>query len=122
MSYVDIKAAARDKALERCIINILSGCDKSNRISRKELARQVFAGRANSVNDRKVRLAIASLQSQGYPILSDSGAGGYWLGNADEIEAYIAELESRRAALAEKIKALRSTSHNSKRPIQPPLL
>lgn len=99
--------------LERRIMEILvDHIGQENRIKRDDLVRRVIYGygsfpRLSDTDDRKVRLAIASLQEQGYPILSDSGEGGRWLAKPDEIEGYIAELESRRERLHEKIKALR---------------
>lgn len=122
-SFGEIQSSA-DAALERAIISILQGhVSKAHRITRNDLVlRAVNNPRITSADDRKVRLAIASLQSQGYPILSDSGAGGYWLGEPDEIEGYIAELESRRATLADKIQALRNSRKVAKQPIQERLL
>lgn len=122
-SFDEIKNSA-DAALERAIVNILrSHVGKAHRITRKELVRKATGKLVASLaDDRKVRLAIASLQGQGYPILSDSGAGGYWLGEPGEIEGYIAELESRRATLAEKIRALRNARKGARQPIQERLL
>lgn len=58
--------------------------------------------------DRLVRLAIADLQEAGYPILSSSGLGGYWLaGSREEIEGMCAEIESRAERLQDKARALR---------------
>lgn len=101
--------------LERRIMDILSRhIGRENRIRRADLVRRAIYGdgsfaRISPSDDRKVRMAIANLQAQGYPILSDSGEGGRWLARMDEVEPYIAELESRREALAVKIRALRTT-------------
>lgn len=98
---------------ERRIMEILvEHVGQENRIACDDLVRQAIYGygsfaRPKATDDRKVRLAIASLQEQGYPILSDSGEGGRWLAKPEEIETYVAELESRREALAQKIRALR---------------
>lgn len=59
--------------------------------------------------DRQVRKAIEELQQDGYPILSDSGRGGYWLAHdKDEIEIAVTELASRVEKLQAKIHALRN--------------
>ena len=65
----------------------------------------------NSSEDRQVRLAIKSLVSKGFPIISNSGRGGYKLeANAEAREVYILELESRREHLKEQILALRNAN------------
>lgn len=99
--------------LKRDIMRVLVdhiGAD--NRISREDLIRRAMHGssvfaKITDSDDRKLRLAIAELQQEGYPILSDSAEGGRWLALPDEIEAYIGELESRIEKLREKILALR---------------
>lgn len=59
--------------------------------------------------DRMVRKAIAELQENGYPVLSDSGKGGYWLAsNREEIEGMCKEIESRVEKLKDKARALRT--------------
>ena len=99
--------------LERRIMQIMiDHIGQENRIKREDLVRRAIYGdgsfaRITDSDDRKLRAAIADLQGQGYPILSDSGEGGRWLAKPEEIVGYVAELESRREALAEKIRALR---------------
>lgn len=98
---------------EQRVAEILSyhvGSD--NRITSEDLVRMACYGygsltRPTDADDRRVRKAIANLQEAGLPILSDSGQGGRWIASEGEIDAYIAELESRRSRLAEKVAALR---------------
>lgn len=104
--------------LKREIMRVLlDHIGANNRISRKDLLTAVFHNkpelfaRITDAEDRKLRLAIAELQQEGYPILSDSAEGGRWLALPDEIEAYVAELESRIEKLREKILALRQGEH-----------
>ena len=61
--------------------------------------------------DRQIRQAIDDLQEMGYPILSDSGTGGYWMASSyKERQAYIAEIESRANKLMSKARKLRSAT------------
>lgn len=82
--------------------------------SRQDLVRRVFSHDCddeptnNSRLDRRIRQAISNLRNAGIPIMSSSAGKGYWLAkNADEVEAFIAELESRRERMAEEIRAMR---------------
>lgn len=69
-----------------------------------------YKGKAWVRMDRMVRLAIAELQEKGYPVLSDSGRGGYWLASGpEEIEGMCREIESRDEKLQDKARALRRT-------------
>lgn len=64
---------------------------------------------SSSREDRQIRETIESLQMGGYRIVSQSGKPGYRLAvNDEDIESYIAELESRRVNLENKIRALRT--------------
>ncbi len=54
--------------------------------------------------DRANRDAIASLQAQGYPIVSLGK--GYWLGTQEEVEAYKRREWKRLRTMAEKLKGL----------------
>lgn len=61
-------------------------------------------------DDRKLRMAISNLQRAGVPILSSASEAGYVLVDDDErLDAYVCELESRRAELADKIAGLRKS-------------
>lgn len=105
--------ASMPPGVEKTVMTVLVSAGAvggDHRIKRAHLVAEVFPGdqRAWSTLDRLTRLAVESLQQQGYPVLSDSGEGGYWLAANDaEKEIYIDELESRRARLTEKILNLR---------------
>jgi hypothetical protein len=63
---------------------------------------------SNNRYDRQVRQAIENLRMRGYPIISSSAGKGYSIiSDRDENEKMIGEMESRREALAEQIRALR---------------
>lgn len=67
-------------------------------------------GLANSTADRQNREIIEALQARDYPIVSSSGVAGYVLAADDaETDNYLAELESRRANLEEKIGHVRKS-------------
>lgn len=115
-TYTTLAATLPDDALAQKIIAVLKDhVGSTNRIARRDLLMQAFPSArlpvnlSNSTEDRKIRLTIEDLQAAGYPVLSDSGAGGYWLGTPEEIETYVAELESRREKLTVKIRALRTS-------------
>ena len=61
----------------------------------------------DSKEDRQLRRVIEELQTMRFPILSDSGPGGYYMpATEEERAAYVAELKSRRDKLTDKINAL----------------
>lgn len=100
--------------LKRDVMWFLAGhVGGENRLGRGELVTMlrrmpVYSKKRLVRLDRLVRLAIAELQEDGYPILSDSGKGGYWLaGSREEVEGMCAEMESRAQKLLEKVRALR---------------
>jgi biotin operon repressor len=100
--------------MERQIMLILAHdhIGQENRINRQRLCSLIankfgLTGKSRATVDRQVRKTIESLQSQGYPILSDSGQGGYWLGRRSEVAEYLAEQESRINALTDKVRSLR---------------
>jgi hypothetical protein len=116
--------------MEREIMLTLAGgyIGSDNRITRQELIRVIFGkivpkGKLqNSTEDRQIRLSIEALQEMGYPVFSDSGRGGYYLGQAHEKDAYISELENRLRALECKIRALRTANKLQwSQPEQPPV-
>ena len=68
-----------------------------NRISRPGLLAKVMRYYP-SASDRQVRDALAQT-----PVISSSGIGGYWLpATRAEVDAYVAELTSRQASIAER--------------------
>ena len=112
--------ATMPKGLEKDVFDLLVQLYKysSETVTRKELVYNLFgkyvenSKLANCLEDRQIRTAIEHLQRDGYPVISSSGKPGYKLaGNDAEMESYIAELESRRDQLADKIKALRQPRH-----------
>jgi hypothetical protein len=103
-----------DRGIERDVMTVLAGHQgKARRVSRSALVEKIgrlpeYRGKNLVRVDRQVRLAIVKLQEQGYPILSDSGKGGYWLaGTPEEVEATCAELLSRCEKLQDKVRNLR---------------
>ena len=98
--------------IDKDVMQILSQhIGGQNRISRRMLVATIFPnpGKGWSTLDRKVRLAIEALQLAGYPVLSDSGQGGYYLADSrGEIETYIRELESRADKIKDKVRSLRN--------------
>ena len=108
--------ATMPKGLEHDIFKVLSHAPEG--INRTGLILSIFSKvveaskLANCSEDRQIRTAIEHLQRDGYPVISSSGKPGYKLAASDtEMESYIAELESRRDQLADKIKALRQPRH-----------
>lgn len=85
--------------LESTILNLLRGKD----ISSVVLTRDALVS-VTGYPDRANRDAIASLQAQGFPIVSLSK--GYWLGTQEEVEAYKRREWKRLRTLAEKLKGL----------------
>jgi hypothetical protein len=83
--------------LESTILSLLRGRDISPlAVTRDDLVSVTGCpGRAN-------RDAIASLQAQGFPIVSLGK--GYWLGTQEEVEAYKRREWKRLRTLAEKLK------------------
>lgn len=75
------------------------------RTSPKEMpvTRSVLAAHTG-LTDRKLRDAIASLQAQGFPIVSLSK--GYFLGAKEEVEAYIRREKSRAITILQKLRNL----------------
>lgn len=59
--------------------------------------------------DRANREAIASLQAQGYPIVSLGK--GYWLGTHEEVEAYKRREWRRLRTMAEKLRGILPKVH-----------
>lgn len=88
---------------------------RGQNVTRERLILLVFnkvvdkAKLSGSKEDRQIRDSIEELQRQGYRIISSSGRPGYRLAVDDaDMEEYIAELESRKASLEEKIRCLRT--------------
>jgi hypothetical protein len=70
---------------------------KENRISRPLLLAKVRHFYPDAT-DRHVRDALSQTE-----IISSSGLGGYWMpANKAEVQAYLAELSSRQARIAER--------------------
>jgi hypothetical protein len=101
--------------LQDQVLNVMKKhVGKENKISRVNLISEVFhislsAGRlSNSAQDRQIRRVVAELQ-QNYPVLASSGDGGYYMASSmDEINEYIAEIESRARKLFDKSRQIKS--------------
>ncbi|MDD2922169.1 MAG: hypothetical protein PHQ36_07770 [Anaerolineales bacterium] len=108
--------------LEKRVMDVLQYAFEASpgiNVTRQDMIQNVFgvfvekSKLSNNREDRQIREAIENLQRAGYPIISSSGKPGYRLAiNNADMEAYIAELESRRSQLEEKIRALRTTRPN----------
>lgn len=111
--YYDQIVSQMPLGIERQVMSCLRfHVGGENRISRQALVEHIFgeAWEKDSRHDRMVRMAIAVLQRE-HPILSDSGAGGYWLAaNKTEVEEYINEITSRARELEEKARLLREAA------------
>jgi hypothetical protein len=77
-----------------------------NRVTKIILIKRLF-GKVTSTTDRQTRDAIADLQEAGFPVLSDSSDGGYWLASTSrEADAYLNEIDSRIKRLSAKRKGI----------------
>ena len=96
--------------LERQIFNALQRNPEG--MTRQDLVFVIFGYFPNSLNnntdDRKIRLAIASMQDRLVPIVSSSGKAGYKLDTSKETAEQMAlEMESRAAKLQDKARRIR---------------
>jgi hypothetical protein len=124
IAYDEIKHSIPDGLAERVLAELQKHVGKDNRISRLALVESTCnvhlerSALANSTYDRQVRLVLDELQGR-YPILSSSGAGGYYYASsADEIAAYAAELNSRAMKLLNKSKRLVRQAKRFQRDVQ----
>lgn len=108
--YYEVIIRSMPMGLERQVMSALqTRVGSQSRISRAELVRVIYQRdwSNNCSEDRQIRETIATLQER-YPILSDSGRGGYWLaGSMDEINTYVAEIVSRARELETKARNLK---------------
>jgi hypothetical protein len=99
--------------LERKIFNVLKWSPDG--ITRRSLVYEiygVYVGNGDDINnnkhDRKIRLAIASMQDRLVPIVSSSGKAGYRMDTSREnAEKMAMEMESRAAKLRDKALRIR---------------
>jgi hypothetical protein len=111
------------KVLEWLLIALESG---DHTFSREALIVKIFGYSVphdklnTSTEDRQIRTAIKNLIVMGYPVISNSGEGGYRLeANAEAREAYILEIESRAERLKDKARDLRKANRLEWRPVAP---
>ncbi len=110
--FTEIQHSIPANLRERLLAILQQHVGKENRISRKALVEKscgvklAVSELANSTFDRQVRIVLDELQDT-HPILSSSGAGGYYYaGSAEEIARYAAELDSRAHKLLQKSRRL----------------
>jgi hypothetical protein len=86
---------------------MLSYVGEENAVTLKALTIRIF-GEFTTNTERKTRLILEELVTKyHFPIGAYSGKSGRWLcKNKDEIELVVADLESRRNATANRIRAL----------------
>jgi hypothetical protein len=115
MTFTDI-----DQQFIRVILAIMANhIGRENRISRGQLLVKV-RWYYPTAYDRQIREALAQT-----PVISSSGSGGYWLpANREEVEAYLSELSSRQARIAERKRIISEWMIQKSEPIvhQPALL
>lgn len=123
IAYEEIKHIPAGLA-ERVLSVLQQHVGKDNRITRLALIKEACGVTlereelANSTLDRQVRLVLDDLQAR-YPILSSSGAGGYYYASsADEIARYAVELNSRAMKLMQKSKRLMRQAKRFQRDVQ----
>ncbi len=110
-AYQSILASVTD-AFEREVFNFLAA--RAGQAVRREAIIKALCGRnverarlAADPDDRRLRLAISSLQRRGAPILASAKSGGYlFAGDEAQLEDCIRELRSRQAKLDAKIRGL----------------
>jgi hypothetical protein len=104
--YSKILATIPSNLHTRIITELSFHIGKENRITKEALIRHLFND-VTTTTDRQTRDAIADLQEAGFPILSDSGDGGYWLASSPrEADPYLYEIESRIMRLSSKRKGI----------------
>jgi Mg2+ and Co2+ transporter CorA len=99
--------------LERHIFDALQHNPEG--LTRRELIYQVYGyvihpdeDLGNNKHDRKIRIAIASMQDRLVPIVSSSGKAGYRLDTSKETAERMAlEMDSRAAKLQDKARRIR---------------
>lgn len=99
--------------LERDVFEALSL--NPDGLTRRQLVREVYGytvmpteDLGNNADDRKIRIAISSMQQRLVPIVSSSGKAGYRLDASRETaEKMAVEMESRAAKLREKARRIR---------------
>lgn len=115
MTFTDI-----DQQFIQTVLAIMaSHVGRENRISRPQLLMKVRRFYPTAY-DRQLRDALAQT-----PVISSSGSGGYWLpANRKEVDAYLSELSSRQARIAERKRIISDWITRQSEPIvhQPALL
>lgn len=102
--------------LERRIFHALT--NNPDGLTRRQLVYEVYGlviapydDINNDKHDRKIRMAISSMQDRLVPIISSSGQPGYRLDISREgAEKMASELESRAAHMQEKARRIRQSS------------
>jgi len=84
---------------------------KENAISKPKL-KNALSKHGFKVDERQIRAAVHELRQQGIPLISSSGAKGYWFAESrKEVDEFIArELRPRAVDLFTSIRALESTA------------
>ena len=113
--------------LERKVFNALQR--NPDGLNRRELINEVYGHRLlppdhdlnNSVEDRKIRMAISSMRNRLIPIVSFSGKAGYRLDTSREAAERMAlEMDSRAAKLQNNARRIRQF-HSIPMPVEFPM-
>ena len=100
--YKQILATTPANLHQRLLVELSKHIGSENRITKRDLIYRLF-GKITSTTDRQTRDAIADLQEVGFPILSGSSSGGYWMASSNrEADPYLNEIDSRIVRLSAK--------------------
>jgi hypothetical protein len=111
------------EGLERQVFEIFLQEPTGMRVSRSRLIAQCFGYAVNprtlasSQEDRQIRRAIMNLRMKGIAILSESSARGYYLGNKEDRDKFIAEQVKRMKSISEMVKAMRRVTLDLQEPM-----
>lgn len=109
--YENLLRSITDQDVQRVGKILLDHIGEENAISLASLARGAF-GKFDGATERKTRVILERLATQHrLPVGAHSGKPGRWLCASEaETQKVIADLEARKRALDERVRALRSAA------------